>query len=87
MLGIQWFNFCLTCFHTLIEHKQSSKSIYHFIADFNVTYQELEQKQSPTVTYYVLYLRKDQKSSLFWLHSDSYIMIIMVCNVASGFGV
>ena len=87
VLGIQWFNFCLTCFHTLIEHKQSSKYIYHFIADSNVTYQELEQnKKSPTVTYYVLYLTRYKKLSLFWLvHSDSYIMILMVYNVVLGF--
>ena len=52
-----------------------------------MTYQELEQnKKSPTVTYYVLYLRRYKKLSLFWLvHSDSYIVILMVYNVVLGF--
>ena len=51
------FNYCLACFYiyyTLIEHKQGSKFVSHFIADFNVMYQELEQN-TPTVTYYVFY--------------------------------
>ena len=42
----------LACFYTLIEHKQGSKFVFHFIADFNVMYQELEQN-TPTLTYYV----------------------------------
>ena len=29
------------CFYTLIEHKQGSKFVFHFIADFNVMHQEL----------------------------------------------
>ena len=48
------FNYCLACFCTLTEHKQSSKLVSHFIADLNVTYRELEQNP-PTVTYYVIY--------------------------------
>ena len=40
----------LACFYTLIEHKQGSKFVFHFIADFNVMYQELEQN-TPTLTY------------------------------------
>ena len=42
----------LACFYTLIEHKQGSEFVFHFIADFNVMYQELEQN-TPTLTYYV----------------------------------
>ena len=39
----------LACFYTLVEHKQGSKFVYHFIADFNVMYQKLEQN-TPTLT-------------------------------------
>ena len=42
------FNNCLACFYALIEHKQGSKFVSYFIADFNVMYQELEQN-TPTV--------------------------------------
>ena len=42
------FNYCLACFYALIEHKQGSKFVSYFIADFNVLYQELEQN-TPTV--------------------------------------
>ena len=45
---------CFYGFYTLIEHKQGSKFVFNFIADFNVMYQELEQN-TPTLTYYVLY--------------------------------
>ena len=44
------FNCCLACFYALIEHKKGSKFVSHFIADFNVMYQELKQN-IPTVTY------------------------------------
>ena len=30
------FNYCLACFYTLIEHRQGSKFVSHFVADFNV---------------------------------------------------
>ena len=45
---------CFYGFYTLIEHKQGSKFVFNFIADFNVMYQELEQN-TPTLTYYVFY--------------------------------
>ena len=52
--GERWtlssFNCCLACFYALLEHKKSSEFVSHFIADFNVMYQELEQN-IPTVTY------------------------------------
>ena len=44
------FNCCLACLYALIQHKKGSKFVSHFIADFNVMYQELEQN-IPTVTY------------------------------------
>ena len=44
------FNCCLACFYALIEHKKDSKFVSHFIPDFNVMYQELEQN-IPTATY------------------------------------
>ena len=44
------FNCCLACFYALIEHKKGSEFASHFIADFNVMYQELEQN-IPTAIY------------------------------------
>ena len=45
-------NYCLACFYILIEHKQGGKFVSHFIADFNVMYQEREEN-TPTLTYYI----------------------------------
>ena len=61
------FNCCLTCFYALIEHKKGSKFVPHFIADFNVMYQELEQN-IPTVAY------------VFYHEQPAWIYVIM-CNM------
>ena len=50
VLDTQWFNCYLACFYALIEHKKGGKFVSHFIEDFSVMYQELEQN-TPTVTY------------------------------------